>query len=208
MDAIRNNPVMFTLLFIMLILVIVLINNEIKSNKLILSNTTNLDDWETLINTEPEYSVDNPEEYIVYFYSYDCPYCESINQELEKLKEYNINIHYYHRSFENISSSIEASIAAECSKDFDLFFEYHNRLFENVHKIDQVNFLQIAKEIGVMDTLNFKKCLDDTNTLKTVEEDLKLADSLGINSVPTLIVNGYMFKGVANSRFIETLFQN
>jgi len=53
---------------------------------------------------------------------------------------------------------------------------------------DREVLVSCAKDIG-LDTVKFEALLDDPSTAKAVQDDIDLAEELGINSVPTLIIN-------------------
>ncbi len=84
--------------------------------------------------------------------------------------------------------------AAECAADQDQFWAYHDKLYEsqageNQGAFSKENLKKFAEEIG-LDTKTFNECLDSGKYTSLIEEDTQAAQSFGVQSTPTFLVNG------------------
>jgi len=87
-----------------------------------------------------------------------------------------------------------AAEAAECAADQDKFWAYHDKLYEsqageNQGAFNKDNLKKFAEEIG-LDTQTFNECLDSGKYTSLIQEDTQAAQSLGVQSTPTFLVNG------------------
>ena len=87
-----------------------------------------------------------------------------------------------------------AGEASECAADQDAFWEYYDRLFdsqsgENGGAFNKENLKRFAAELG-LDTTTFNDCLDSGKYTSIVEAETRAAQSLGIRSTPSFLING------------------
>lgn len=92
------------------------------------------------------------------------------------------------------NESVEAAIAAECARDQGQFWEFNHKLFENQDgendgAFSNENLKRMAGELGLEQT-TFDSCLDSGKHRQTVIDGYNSAQANGINSTPTLIING------------------
>jgi protein-disulfide isomerase len=71
---------------------------------------------------------------------------------------------------------------------------YHDKLYEsqageNQGAFGKENLKKFAEAIG-LDTKTFNECLDSGKYTSLIEEDTQAAQSLGVQSTPTFLVNG------------------
>lgn len=87
-----------------------------------------------------------------------------------------------------------AGEASECAADQDAFWEYHDKLFEsqsgeNRSAFDKENLKRFADELG-LDTKAFDECLDSGKYTSIVQNETQAAQSLGVRSTPSFLING------------------
>lgn len=87
-----------------------------------------------------------------------------------------------------------AGEASECAADQDAFWEYHDKLFEsqsgeNRGAFDKENLKRFADELG-LDTKAFDECLDSGKYTSIVQNETQAAQSLGVRSTPSFLING------------------
>ncbi len=87
-----------------------------------------------------------------------------------------------------------AGEASECAADQDAFWEYHDKLFdsqsgENQSAFNKDNLKRFATELG-LDTRAFGECLDSGKYTSLVQNETRAAQSLGVRSTPTFLLNG------------------
>jgi len=91
--------------------------------------------------------------------------------------------------------SVLAAQAAECANEQGQFWEFHDTLYanqvpeHNSGAFSPENLKRFAEALG-LETVAFDSCLDSGRYASRVRDDTKVALQMGINSVPTILVNG------------------
>lgn len=96
--------------------------------------------------------------------------------------------------------SIWAAEAAECANDQGKFWPYHDKLFaeqrgENRGAFAKTNLKRFAAELG-LDQTRFNACLESDRHLGAIQQEVSAGQQQGVNSTPTLFVNGVKLDGV------------
>jgi protein-disulfide isomerase len=139
---------------------------------------------------------------IVEYASMTCPHCahfhETTYPELKKRYIDTGKVRFIFREFPLDPLAAGAAMLARCA-DKDKFFPLIETLFQlqgqwAVEK-PLPPLLAIAKQAGFSEQ-SFNACLSDQKTLDAMQAEQKRAtDKFGVNSTPTLFVNGQMQKG-------------
>ena len=84
--------------------------------------------------------------------------------------------------------------AAECANDQGRFWDFHDTLYanqrgENKGAFSRENLKRFAEALE-LDTAAFDSCLDSGKYASKVREDTEKARQMGVNAVPTILVNG------------------
>jgi len=87
-----------------------------------------------------------------------------------------------------------AATAAECAGAQDKFWQYHDTLFEHQPDFTRDDLLRYADALG-LDRAQFTACLDSDATRAAIARDVAAGDRLGIESTPTLFLNGRTVRG-------------
>jgi protein-disulfide isomerase len=100
---------------------------------------------------------------------------------------------YFHFAFLG-QESLWAAEASECAADQDAFWEYHDKLFasqngENQGAFNKDKLKQFAADLELNAT-QFNECLDSGKYASQVQQDTATAQSIGVQSTPTFLVNG------------------
>jgi len=82
------------------------------------------------------------------------------------------------------------------------FWEYHDLLFENGQRLGREALVTYAERIG-LDTHAFEQCLDDPATHARVAADVEAAGRAGVNSTPTLFINGRLVEGALERAYYD-----
>jgi protein-disulfide isomerase len=90
--------------------------------------------------------------------------------------------------------SLAAAAAARCAEQQGRYWDYANFLFwnqdgENNGAFRQERLLAVADAVG-LDRSSFEACLNDASARGAVQTETAQGAALGINSTPTLFVNG------------------
>jgi protein-disulfide isomerase len=150
----------------------------------------------------------NPPVTLVEFADYECPYCQKITPELQKLeKEYGDRLAVVYKDFPlpMHHTSQKAAEAARCAGEQGKFWEYHDVLFYS--KQLQVAELKAHARVLKLDGDRFDKCLDDGAETAPVKKDLEEAHQLGLTGTPSFFVNGHFFSGAADYTVLKEMVE-
>jgi protein-disulfide isomerase len=134
---------------------------------------------------------------VVAFSDFQCPYCSRAvptMKEIEEKYKGKVRIAFKHLPLDfhqNAKIAAEASMAAN---EQGKFWPYHDKLFQNQQQLDRSSLEKYAAELGLNMT-KFKAALDSGKYKKRVEDDAKLAASVGATGTPTFYVNGKQVVG-------------
>lgn len=144
---------------------------------------------------------------LIEYGDYQCPFCGKFFSEVDlKLRDEYIKsgtVKMVFRDFAFLGpESDAAAAAAECAKDQKQFWAYHDALYtteiadgkENSGNLTRDLFMKLASGLK-MDTAAFTACLDAGKYTNQVSQDSDAARSLGVNSTPTVFINGQKFTG-------------
>jgi protein-disulfide isomerase len=90
--------------------------------------------------------------------------------------------------------AFKAGEAAHCAGEQGKFWEYHDRLFANQQALQSDSLKKYAADLG-LDPAKFNACVDTSKYGDRVREGVAQGSRLGVNSTPTLYVNGRMLSG-------------
>ena len=152
---------------------------------------------------------------IVEFSDFQCEHCAVAYRVLKQvLPRYGGQVRVVYRNFPldmSCNSSLhaplhneacEAAIAAECAGEQGRFWQYHDLLFENQVAISHENLLRFAQQLS-LDVKAFQTCLKSDRARAKVERDVEEGVRLGIDSTPTMFLNGRTIKGSLNAQHLE-----
>jgi protein-disulfide isomerase len=130
---------------------------------------------------------------IVLFSDFQCPFCGRVEPTLDEVRrDYagKVKIVWKHQPLVQLHpQAMPAALAAEAAREQGKFWEMHDKLFQNQAQLGAAPYEQLAREIG-LDVPRFKRAFDTAKYKGRIEEDQKLAASLGIGGTPTMVVNG------------------
>jgi protein-disulfide isomerase len=136
------------------------------------------------------------------FGDYQCPPCGLLHPVLKTLKgEYGnrIELVFHHLPLTQLHKhALEAAYAAEAAKFQGKFWEMHNLLYESQSAWTDVGdfrpvAINYARQIG-LDTARFQRDMDGLEVLTRVTADEQRANNLGVNSTPTVFLNGQLIQ--------------
>ena len=142
---------------------------------------------------------------VVEYASMTCPHCahfhEATYPELKKRYIDTGKVRFIFREFPLDSLAAGAAMLARCA-DKSKFFPLIETLFQQQRQWAVEKpippLLAIAKQAGFSEQ-SFDACLSDQKTLEAIQAEQKRAvDKFGVNSTPTLFINGKMQKGGAS----------
>jgi protein-disulfide isomerase/uncharacterized membrane protein len=151
---------------------------------------------------------------IVEFSDFQCPACGQAFKDLHEVLARRTDVRLVFRNFPLDSSCNEAlpralhpnaclaAMAGECARKQSRFWEYHDRLFENQKALERDDLFRYAREVG-LDIPAFRTCLDAQETKDRVSEDIRAGLAAGIESTPTLFINGRKIDGALERPYYD-----
>jgi predicted DsbA family dithiol-disulfide isomerase len=85
--------------------------------------------------------------------------------------------------------AIKAAAAALAADRQGKFWEFHDELYKVYREINDDKIQQIAQQLGLNET-QFENDQKNPVILKKIQQDVQQAYRLGVNSIPTVFVNG------------------
>ncbi|NJK79331.1 MAG: DsbA family protein [Chloroflexaceae bacterium] len=141
---------------------------------------------------------------MIEFSDFQCPYCgrhtvETVPQLDEAYIEAGlVRLGYYPLAFLG-EQSLWAAEAGECAADQDAFWSYHDFLFNRMAVEGQRDFtrenLKLFAEELQLDTEAFNACMDEQKYAQQIMNDTSSAQSLGVRSTPTFLIDGWAVVG-------------
>jgi protein-disulfide isomerase len=135
---------------------------------------------------------------IVEFSDYQCPYCSRAEETVKKIKkEYGpdkVRVVYMDMPLPAHPRAYPASLAARCAEEQGKFWEFHDLLFTNQGKLEDGDFKEHAKTVG-LDAAKFTDCYDKKKYADSIEASKKEAAKAGIQATPSFLINGQMLQG-------------
>lgn len=129
---------------------------------------------------------------IVEFSDYQCPFCARVNPTLAKVRETygdRVKIIFKDYPLPNHPQAPKAAEAARCAGEQQKYWEMHDAMFANQRALEVPMLKQTARTIG-LDGSAFDQCLDSGKHTAAVESGSALGNRMGVNSTPTLYING------------------
>ena len=142
---------------------------------------------------------------VVLFSDFECTYCaqeaKSLRADLAKTFPTQVRLYFKDMPIEQIHPwARAAALAGRCvfNQNAEAFWEYHDWAFQKQNEIKPENFSQLfsawAKQKG-LDTAKLDSCRLDAATGAVINQSIAEAHSLGVNSTPTLFINGRKIAG-------------
>jgi len=134
---------------------------------------------------------------------FQCPHCQRFNADMEdtildELVAPGIARYSYNHRFVIGPDSLTAGMATECAADQGMFWEYHDALFAAIvsdsRAVTPGNLKGLGEDLG-LDTTQFNKCMDSKEYYDEVVRADAAANEEGINSTPTVLINGEIYQG-------------
>lgn len=139
---------------------------------------------------------------LVEFSDFQCAYCKQeaqvLRQNLASAYPEQVRLYFVDRPIEQVHPwARAAAVAGRCiyKQNSNAFWEYHDWIFEHQGEITAENLaakvLEFAKtKDKEIDALQLSRCMETKATDAEVAKEIALAESLHVESTPTLFING------------------
>jgi protein-disulfide isomerase len=128
----------------------------------------------------------------VEFFDYNCGYCKRAMADMLELMKTDPKLKVVLKEFPVLSEgSVEAAKVAVAVRMQDAsgkkYLDFHQRLLGGRGPADKARAMAAAKEAG-LDTARIEKDLASPEVRATIEENFKLAESMGMNGTPSYVI--------------------
>jgi protein-disulfide isomerase len=135
---------------------------------------------------------------LIEFSDYQCPYCGRVEPTLKRLRAaYGDKIRFVWKDFPLTQihpQAFKAGEAAHCAGDQGKYWELHDVLFSKQSELQLDDLKRHALTLGLK-TDDFNQCLDSGKYAERVRDGVAEGGQLGVNSTPTVFINGRRFSG-------------
>src|SRR5215467_289903 len=149
---------------------------------------------EVLFNSAHQVTLGNPKGDVtmVEFFDYNCGYCKKAMGDMLTLLKTDPNLKVVLKEYPVLGpGSLEAAQVAVAVRMQDKtgkkYLEFHQKLLGGRGQADRARALAVAKEIG-LDVARLEKDLATPEVKATLQENFKLAESLGLNGTPSYVI--------------------
>ncbi len=145
---------------------------------------------------------------------FQCPACGQFHRttvrEIEEkyVKNGKVRIIFNHYAFVG-EESTRASEASECANDQGKFWEYVDTVFnnqagENLGAFSDANLEKFAQQLG-LDMDQYRTCMQERPHLSKIQSSTQNGTQRGINSTPTVFINGQLVRGAISLAKFESI---
>ena len=136
---------------------------------------------------------------VVEFFDYNCGYCKRALPDMLTLLKTNSDLKFVLKEFPVLGEgSVEAAHVAVAARMQDSsgkkYLEFHQKLLGGRGAADKARALAVAKDVG-FDITRIEKDMGSDEVKKTIDEDMKLADALGVSGTPSYVVGSQVVVG-------------
>ena len=145
---------------------------------------------------------------IIVFTDLRCPYCRKTHKKLHALMQRfpgQIQLAFRHYPLDMHPWARPAAEYAYCAQQQERFWPFVDRVFEHHGQLSADILNTLAEEAGVTDQSRFNKCLQNDAARNAVAADIAEATGAGVQSTPTLFINGRFFAGFPDN--IDTIIR-
>ena len=151
-----------------------------------------------LSDGDPSVGNSNAPVTLIEFSDFQCPYCLQVAPTLKKIRaNYGDKVRLVWKDFPLTQihpQAFKAGEAGHCAADQGKFWEYHDQLFGNQRALQPDDLKTHAAAVG-LNVGQFNACLDSSKHAEVVRDGVAQGTRLGVNSTPTVFVNGRRVAG-------------
>ena len=159
------------------------------------------DNKATIFNSTHQIVLGNPDGNVtmVEFFDYNCAYCKRALPDMMSLLKADPDLKFVLKEFPVLGpGSVEAAHVAVAARMQDptgkKYIEFHQKLLGGRGPADKARALAVAKEVG-FDMARIEKDINSDEVKDTIDENMKLADELGVSGTPSYVVGDQVVVG-------------
>jgi protein-disulfide isomerase len=128
----------------------------------------------------------------VEFFDYNCGYCKHAMNDMLALMKADPKLRVVLKEFPVLGQgSVEAAQVAVAVRMQDpsgkKYLDFHQKLLGGRGQADKARALAVAKDVG-LDVARIEKDMSSPEVRATIEENFKLAESMGMNGTPSYVI--------------------
>jgi protein-disulfide isomerase len=145
---------------------------------------------------------------LVEFFDYNCGFCKRAMADMLELLKDDPKLRVVLKEFPVLGpGSVEAAKVAVAVRMQDKtgkkYLDFHQKLLGGRGQADKARALAVAKEVGI-DMARLDKDMASDEAKMSIEESLKLAETLGLNGTPSYIVGSDVVVGAVGLDALRT----
>jgi protein-disulfide isomerase len=159
------------------------------------------DNKTSIFNSSHQVVLGNPQGKVtmVEFFDYNCAFCKRALADMLDLLKTDSDLRFVLKEFPVLGpGSVEAAHVAVAARMQDptgkKYIEFHQKLLGGRGPADKMRALAVAKDVG-FDMARLEKDMNSDEAKVTIEENMKLADALGVTGTPTYVVGDEVVVG-------------
>ena len=154
---------------------------------------------ETIYNSPRGVTLGNKDGDVTFveFFDYNCGYCKRAMADMLDLLKEDPKLKVVLKEFPVLSEgSVEAAKVAVAVRmqDPKKYLDFHQKLLGGRGPADKARAMAAAKDAG-LDTAKIEKDLASPEVKATIEENLKLAEDMGLNGTPSYVIGKQIVVG-------------
>ncbi|MEC7526140.1 MAG: thioredoxin domain-containing protein [Myxococcota bacterium] len=138
---------------------------------------------------------------IVEFSEFQCPFCSRVLPTVNQIRERygdDVRIAFMHNPLpfhQNAMPAAQAAMEVQEQLGDGAFWQYHDTLFENQRELTRENLEQWASQLRGINMAQFRAALDNDEHQEAIQQQQRLAQSLGASGTPSFFINGRNLRG-------------
>ena len=145
---------------------------------------------------------------LVEYGDFECPQCAAAHPIVARVAEtFGDRLRFVFRHFPLTNSHPNAQKAAEsslCANEQRRFWDFYDALFSDQSRLDVPSLKQRAQALG-LNVAAFNTCLDSGSQAAAIQKDRDDARRMGVNSTPTVFINGRLLGGRSYAEIQEVI---
>jgi protein-disulfide isomerase len=165
---------------------------------------------ETVFNSSRQVVLGNPKGDVtmVEFFDYNCGFCKRAMADMLDLLKSDPKLRIVLKEFPVLGvGSVEAAKVAVAARMQDKsgkkYLEFHQKLLGGRGQADKARALAVAKEVG-FDVKRIEADMESDEAKVSLEETLKLGETLGLNGTPSYVVGSDIVVGAVGLDALRT----
>lgn len=159
-----------------------------------------------LIGSSPTKGAKNGKVVLIEFSDFQCPFCAKADSTLKQFMDKygdRVTLVYKHLPLTSIHpEALPAARASWAAAQQGKFWPFHDALFANQRQLGEALYRETAKSLG-LDLQKFDRDRASQAANAAIQQDLEMAETLGIDGTPFFIMNGEVLAGAVSLADLE-----